>query len=226
VSPDNMFSRALKDLVVPALLSAGSSPDELRRNPTTSPPRGGIAEARIRQIFQRPVRLPRTRRPAPDGAVLRHFVRFNLVGAMGVAVQLATLELFNRGLGCGELLATSAAVEVAVLHNFVWHERFTWVDRVGAESTQSVPHSFASQKLCGFSRSALRRLFLFNLTNGAISLAGNLVFMAILMNQAHLPLLAANLVAIGCCALLNFVISDRWVFRTGRMLRKPPSRFL
>jgi len=158
--------------------------------------------------------------------MLRHFVRFNLVGAMGVVVQLATLDLFNRALGCGELLATSAAVEVAVLHNFVWHERFTWVDRVGAETPQLVPGDFAFQNLFGLPRSALGRLLLFNLTNGAISLAGNLVCMAILMSQAHLTLLAANLVAIGCCALLNFVISDRWVFRSGKMLKKPPSPFL
>ena len=125
------------------------------------------------------------------------FARFNLVGALGVVVQLAALDLFSQGLGLGVLLATGAAVEAAVLHNFIWHERFTWADRV----------------LDGQTGSTLRRFLLFNLTNGAVSLSGNLILMELLRNQAQLPLLAANLTAIACCALLNFAVSDRWVYR-------------
>jgi putative flippase GtrA len=189
----------------------------------TGHPRGGAAEERIKKIFQRPVSTPRSHHPVPEGAALRpepqgaglrHFVRFNLVGVMGVVVQLAALYLFNRILRFGELFSTAAAVEAAVLHNFVWHERFTWVDRVGAAA-----QSFASQKVCAssvFSRSPFGRLLLFNFTNGAVSLAGNIIFMALLIGQAHLPLLASNLVAIACCALLNFVLSDRLVFRRMR----------
>lgn len=129
--------------------------------------------------------------------MLRHFVRFNFVGAMGVVVQLAALDLFSEALGFGVLLSTGAAVEIAVLHNFIWHERFTWADRV----------------LAGLTGSTFRRFLLFSLTNGAVSLAGNLILMELLRNQAQLPLLAANLVAIACCALLNFAVSDRCVYR-------------
>lgn len=207
-----------------------SRDDSAIRNPSLPPaaatghPRGGAAEERIRRIFQRPVRPPRSHRPGPGGAGarpetwgtgLRHFVRFNLVGVIGLVVQLAALYLFNRVLGFGELFATAAAVEAAVLHNFVWHERFTWVDRVGA-ATQS----FASQELgatCVFPRSSLGRLLLFNLTNGAVSLAGNIMIMSLLIGHARLPLLAANLIATACCALLNFVLSDRLVFRRTKL---------
>ena len=182
--------------------------------------RGGVAEERIRRIFQRPFRPPRPDQSVSDGAALRpepwrvrlrHFVRFNLVGVIGLVVQLAALWLFNRVLGFGELFATGAAVEAAVLHNFVWHERFTWVDRVGAAARR-----FAFRELCAtrvFSESSLGRLLLFNLTNGAVSLAGNITIMSLLIGHARLPLLAANLIATACCALLNFVLSDRLVFR-------------
>ncbi len=153
--------------------------------------------------------------------MLRHFVRFNLVGLVGVVVQLAALDFFDRILGFSALCATAAAVEAAVLHNFIWHERYTWVDRT---RSRTVEHRFRSSGF-GFREprilnpesrkdSPLGRLVLFNLTNGAVSLAGNLIFMGILMDAAHLPLLVANLVSIAFCSLLNFAISDRWVFRS------------
>jgi dolichol-phosphate mannosyltransferase len=56
------------------------------------------------------------------------FVRFNIVGALGLAVQLAVLAGLDRA-GWPLVPATLTAVEVAVLHNFFWHERWTWADR-------------------------------------------------------------------------------------------------
>ena len=53
---------------------------------------------------------------------------FALVGAIGVVVQLGTLEALTA-LGGHYLWATGLAVEAAVLHNFMWHQRFTWRDR-------------------------------------------------------------------------------------------------
>ena len=56
------------------------------------------------------------------------WMKFNLVGGVGIAVQLLMLWLLTL-CGVGYMLATALAVESAVLHNFVWHERFTWIDR-------------------------------------------------------------------------------------------------
>ena len=56
------------------------------------------------------------------------WMRFNLVGAVGIGVQLAMLWLLTA-LGVPYLMATALAVETAVLHNFLWHQRFTWADR-------------------------------------------------------------------------------------------------
>jgi len=39
------------------------------------------------------------------------WLKFNAVGAMGIAVQLAALALFKSGLHMDYLLATAAAVE-------------------------------------------------------------------------------------------------------------------
>ena len=59
----------------------------------------------------------------------RTFARFNVVGGLGIAVQLATLAVLVEGLGVEYLPATFAAVGAAITHNFVWHQRWTWRDR-------------------------------------------------------------------------------------------------
>ena len=124
----------------------------------------------------------------------RRFARFNVVGTMGIVIQLGILELLRRA-GVGYLLATVLAVEAAVVHNFIWHERYTWCDRAGALRSE-----------------LLARLVRFHLTSGAVSLVGNAVAMRWLVGELHLPVIPANLIAIAACWLLNFVLSDRVVF--------------
>jgi putative flippase GtrA len=123
------------------------------------------------------------------------FWRFNAVGAAGLAVQLAVLALLVHA-GIHYLAATAMAVEAAILHNFVWHERWTWADRPADRRTR------------------LTRLLRFHALNGGVSLAGNLVVMRILVGLLGLSPLPANLAAVSSCAVLNFLLSDRAVFRT------------
>ena len=54
------------------------------------------------------------------------WVRFNIVGMMGFALQTVTLSLLVRWAGLSTGLAVTVAVLVAVSHNFLWHEYFTW----------------------------------------------------------------------------------------------------
>ena len=126
--------------------------------------------------------------------VLRHWLKFNAVGIIGIGVQLLVLTILKTGLGLHYLVATFIAVEVTIVHNFVWHERWTWLDR-----TKSVSGIFA-------------RLVRFNVANGLISLAGNIGLMWILVSRFQLNYLVANLMAIGICSLVNFFVSDRLVF--------------
>ena len=55
--------------------------------------------------------------------------KFSLVGAMGMVLQLVALALINRWTGGHYLYASAAAIEFAVLHNFVWHLHYTWRGR-------------------------------------------------------------------------------------------------
>lgn len=125
--------------------------------------------------------------------VLLRWMKFNLVGAMGMVLQLAALALFNHVSHGRYLLASAAAVELTLLHNFAWHLRYTWRDRSGEGSW-------------------IAQLVRFHLSNGLVSLLGNLLLMRIFVQQEHLPLLLANGLAILCCSVVNFSLGHCWVF--------------
>jgi putative flippase GtrA len=123
------------------------------------------------------------------------WIRFNAVGGIGVGVQLVALAIFRSWLKLDHLLATGLAVEIAVIHNFLWHARFTWADRPAARPVHS-----------------LVRLAKFNGSNGAVSLVGNLALMRLLVGEFKCNIGAANVVAIVVCSAVNFLLGDRFVF--------------
>ena len=119
--------------------------------------------------------------------------KFNLVGAMGMVLQLAALALFNRLAPGHYLYATAAAIELTLLHNFVWHLHYTWRDR--RERT-----------------AMLAQLIRFHISNGLVSMLGNLALMRMLVHEAHVPLLVSNSIAILCCSTVNFCFGHKWTF--------------
>lgn len=131
------------------------------------------------------------------GRLVRRLLKFHLVGAAGIGVQLCFLFLFKTVLHLNYLSSTALAVECAVLHNFLWHEHFTWSDR--RESNAGL----------------LRRLVRFNLSTGLISIVGNLVLMRLFVGSLHLQYMVANILSIGACSLANFWASDQMVFQAG-----------
>jgi putative flippase GtrA len=132
-----------------------------------------------------------------DRQTFLRWVKFNAVGGVGIAVQLAALALFRSVLHLDYLVATALAVETAVIHNFLWHERFTWADR----PAQRMVHSLA-------------RMAKFNTSNGLVSLVGNLPIMRALVGQFHMNYFIANLIAVATCSIVNFLLSDRFVFES------------
>jgi dolichol-phosphate mannosyltransferase len=119
------------------------------------------------------------------------FIRFNAVGALGLGVQLAVLAALGQA-GWPLVPATLAAVEIAVLHNFFWHERWTWADRRGG--------------------SRIDRLVRFHASNGLMSLVGNAV-LTWCFAALGLRVTLANLAAVASCAVVNFAAGDRLVYR-------------
>ena len=134
------------------------------------------------------------------------WIKFNAVGGIGIGVQLGALAFLRSALHLDYLVATALAVETAVIHNFLWHERFTWRDRPAAHTLQS-----------------LVRLAKFNATNGGVSLVGNLLIMRAFVGQLRMNYVVANLIAVSTCSLVNFLLSDWVVFAARRGMIPFPS---
>ena len=121
---------------------------------------------------------------------------FNLVGLLGFGLQLPALFLLKHFAGLDYRLATACAVEVAVLHNFIWHEYFTWADVLSAARG-----------------GVWARLLRFHAASGFISLGGNVLLTWTMVKWTGMSYLLANAASVVICSVLNFVIGDRFVFR-------------
>lgn len=124
------------------------------------------------------------------------WIKFNLVGVLGFGLQTGVLFILTHTTPqVSYLVATATAVELAVLNNFVWHQRWTWRDRPSSTIKET-----------------LRRLVKFNLTSGLFSMTGNLVLMSIFVGRFGLPIGPANLASVGACSIVSFILADRIVF--------------
>jgi putative flippase GtrA len=119
--------------------------------------------------------------------------RFAWVGAGGFVVQLLALRALTAA-GLPATLATALAVEAAILHNFVWHEGWTWSDR-------------------GPGAGRLVRLARFNGATAVVSIGGNVLLTTVMVHRLGLPLLVANALAVLALSVVTFLCADRLVFR-------------
>ncbi len=122
------------------------------------------------------------------------FGRFSLVGLLGAAVQVFVADLLIRRAHWPPAAAAAIAVEAAVLHNYFWHERFTWRDRNCSRGKRA------------------SRLVRFHVANGLVSMAGNALIISCLTAAGIGPRISA-LAAIACCSPMNFLLADGWVYR-------------
>ena len=126
--------------------------------------------------------------------VWKRFGRFALVGLAGVVMQVTLIALFTKRIHMQPVLATGMAVEMTVLHNFFWHGRFTWRDRVPKKG----------------------RLWRFHLSNGLVSLAGNMLLTYWLVERLRLPATISAVVSIAVCSVANFALADGYVYACKR----------
>ena len=132
--------------------------------------------------------------------MILRWLKFSVVGAGGLAVQLVVLWACTRLAGISPVLATVLAVEAALLHNFVWHEVWTW--RGGPPSSR------------------WSRLWRFHAATGSISILSNVVFTMFFKHEFAIPLLLANVMAVAVTGIVNFLAADLWVFSPKELSKK------
>ena len=123
----------------------------------------------------------------------KDFVRYTLVGASGVLVNLGMYIFLTRHFGFPKELAPILAIETSVLSNFFLNNFWTFRKR-----TTEVP--------------LISRLFKFHLVVGGSGILNYLTFFflfkVILLND-----LLANLAGISVAAVLNYLINSSWTWR-------------
>ena len=116
-------------------------------------------------------------------------LRFGIVGLSGVAINLAVLRLVFGVLHWPPFLASALAVEVSVVSNFFWNNRWTFQQ----------------------SDVSLRRFARFNLASlGGLAITSGIF--TLLLAHTPLPYLVADLIAIAAATAWNFAASVLWTW--------------
>ena len=125
-------------------------------------------------------------------------LRFSVAGLIGFVVQVAALWLLVSFTAIHYAVATALAVELAILANFIWHERWTWQDRPSANL-----------------RERYSRLARYNAMTALTSIAGSLVITAVLVESLSMSPVVANIISVVALGALNFAGAETLVFRAG-----------
>lgn len=133
--------------------------------------------------------IQRCHEKPPGTGGMAKFIKFLLVGGLGVVVNSLALFVLHQLMRLPLVVASLLAVELAIVNNFLWNDRWTF----------------------GRKKRSLRRFFQFNLVScgGLVITTGTLWVLA-----THLaaPYLLANLVGIGLATCWNFGINLLWTW--------------
>lgn len=140
------------------------------------------------------------------------FIKFGIVGASGVVVNLSVLHLgheylFNHLEAAYNkpYFSLALAIALATLNNFTWNRLWTWADRVRTlEAGEPQP---VSLRLLGME---------FGQYATASAFGSGLQYVLTLLLSGSMDYRAANIIAILAASVSNFLANDRWTFkRTG-----------
>lgn len=122
-------------------------------------------------------------------ALLTQMGKFLIVGGLGAFVNTGILVILYHLLHLALVVASALATELAIGHNYLWNDRWTF----------------------GRRGPSLSRFAKFNL----VSLGGQCVTVVtlwILVQHAGLHYVVANLIAIGLAVVWNFSVNLRWTW--------------
>ncbi|NPA23628.1 MAG: GtrA family protein [Crenarchaeota archaeon] len=125
-------------------------------------------------------------------------LKFALVGSSGIIVNEGMLYLLHGVVGLPVFLAGFLAIESSIVNNFTLHEAWT----------------FKQKLLSRNFRSKIQRFFKYHLAVGAGVMVNYLTLL--LLNKLFGMCYDANLIGIALGFIVNYLISDRFVWRRKR----------
>ena len=130
-------------------------------------------------------------------ATVKRFAKFSIVGGIGVLVNLSYLWFFTERYSIFYLVADLPAIELAILNNFIWNQVWTWKGKGKA----------------GW-KALLKRVAQYHLS-ASLAMFVTLVCLWLLTEYLHLHYLLSKLIGIVAGTMINFLMSDRWIFVGG-----------
>lgn len=162
--------------------------------PATPDPLSKKVQSILVSSFAHPVRRAAARHA-------RRLLRYGVVGATGVVINMAALYFLVEAAHAHHLIAAAIASEISILSNFLLNDRWTFGD---VRVRISWP----------------RRLLQYN----GITLGGTLLslgVLALLIDVIGIYYLVANLFAIGVATIANYMLNSRFTWAAGETRHDP-----
>jgi dolichol-phosphate mannosyltransferase len=126
--------------------------------------------------------------------------RYMVVSWIGMVVNTACLYLFKGVLRIPIIPASMMAIEIAIIHNFVWYRNWAWRDR--REQKTQLPF--------------FRQLLLYNVATGLVDLLVNVSILWLLYRFFGVYYLIANIIGMILGPFIKFWLNDKIIFKEKR----------
>ena len=128
------------------------------------------------------------------GLLTARFLKFGVVGASGVIVNMGGLYVFKEFAGIPYFFASLIAIELSILSNFTINLLWTWRDRAGEGTLWT-------------------KILRYHIGAGATAFLGNYLVLIALTELLGMHYMVSNLIGIAVGTLSNYIINDLWTFR-------------
>ena len=122
----------------------------------------------------------------------KHAIKYYVVGASGVLVNLGLLFFLTEFVGIWYFLSYAIAISVSITSNFTLNKFWTFKDSINSKNTVLMYIKFVSVSLLGM----------------GIQLGSTFV----LVESLSVYYMLAALISIGIAGGINFIINRRWTF--------------
>jgi dolichol-phosphate mannosyltransferase len=129
-----------------------------------------------------------------NGVLNPRLIKFGIVGASGVGVNVGCLYLFAEFGRIPYFIASVIAIELSIISNFTANLLWTWRDR-SHETT------------------LLTKIVRYHIGAGATAFLGNYLILIALTELFGLHYMISNLIGIAVGTFSNYLINDLWTFK-------------
>ena len=128
------------------------------------------------------------------GVLSARLIKFGIVGASGVGVNVGCLYLLTEYAGIPYFIASIIAIELSILSNFTVNLLWTWRDRSKEGSLWT-------------------KMVRYHIGAGATAFLGNYLILIALTELLGMHYMVSNLIGIAVGTFSNFLVNDLWTFK-------------